>query len=345
MYSMLQVLLKPSLPAAPIDAYFLELFTGGLSSIGAEVWQAPSFIPITAAAAAAAESEAGEIDSSPPGGLIVQFSAANRSPRGGGAELLGITFPDVTACPFVTVLVASVPLNGFVLYPSDITPSLDTTDTIVPPLHTATTAATTPIITTASTSATTISNTTTTGGACALSGLAVSYVGVAWSPGIRAMASVCANGSPVSGCVTPFSGSSPLTLGTGTGNATTGVFPFELISLSPVLRGGYALLGELDKFVRASPVRFTRILAAEAPPSLSFGVNGAGGESLNVTVMAPATAVPGVAAGDDAVILSVGIAFGAAGGTASVTCAGSGTAARCGVVSMRHARSGADSVR
>lgn len=316
------VLLKPSLPASPIDRYFN--YPQGISpslmqSSGAEIWQAPSFISISGSldallrkanpdglqryVHAAEEREAGWRPGS---------SAASASP----AHSLAATFPTITPCPFVSILAVEVgPQLNVSLFPGDLTPSIDLNGT----------------------SAST----------CAASGLVSAYVAVPWSPGIQAMDKRCDDGAAALDCVIPLT-SGGLTISTGNSNnvrAAGAYHPFELYSLSPVLANGYALLGELTKFNRASPVRFPAVAAGGSAqqPSLSFLVEGAANEVVDVAVLVPPSSMPHVTTNvdDDGVggsaIKRVPLAFGSHGGSTLVTCIGSGVAAACSETAMRAA--------
>lgn len=291
------VLLKPSLPASPVDAFFNYGASCGpsgtpaacLQQAGAELWSAPSFVPIQYSAAASgdvAEAARNLLRSAP--GSLERYGSAEFAGR------LGKTFPTVTACPFVSVLAVDVPAAAnFTLLPADLTPSLSTAAASV----------------------------------CGSSGLASSVVAVPWSPGITGMAERCADGAPALNCVVPFGEATGLAIATGAApdrTAKGAAHDFEVWSLSPVLPTGYALLGELPKFTRVSPVRIGGV-AGSAAPSLTFTVDGAADEVVSLAVLVPG-AVPGLA---DSLIRTVSVAFAASGGTAVVTCTGAGAGAVC----------------
>jgi hypothetical protein len=85
---------------------------------------------------------------------------------------------------------------------------------------------------------------------------------------------------------------------------------------------GWALLGEVDKFVRVSPVRFTAV--AEVGGFAAW-VEGAPREAVRVAFLAP-----GEGGGLEAArVRVVVVAFGEGGGTAKVVCTGVGAAAAC----------------
>ena len=259
------VILKPSLPAAPVDAFFLYNASGGsaLQAARAELWAAPAFVPLVGNA------------TQPGRGGLARYLVKTR-----GAPAMG-TFANVTACPFFSVLSVDVP--EFTLFPSDLTPSLS----LCP------------------------------------SG---AYVAVPWSLGFAAMATRCADGAPALSCVRGFDESSGLDVATGSAPTPAvkgGAHAFDIFSLSPVHTCGWAILGEIHKFVRVSPVRFTAIAASNA--SITAWVEGAPHETVNVTLLFPG-GISGLAA---ARVRLVSIAFGAQGGTAALSCSGSGSAAAC----------------
>jgi hypothetical protein len=239
-------LLKPSVPAAAIDATFAQ--AAGAAPKG-EIWAAPSYIPLSRAAAG--------------------------QPRAG-------TLDAPTPYPFMTVLAIDV-AAPFALYPSDLTPDL---------------------------SAGVGPGSNVTG-----------YVYVPWSPGFARLQRVCGDGQPAPGCATPFSAAAPITVLTG-GERPDRSKPHEVYSLAPVWANGYALLGELVKATRVAVQRFPWVAADPAAPALAFGVTGASGEALNVTVVA------------GSVVRTVPLQFPANGGAQSsvvVRCIGLGAAATCAV--------------
>ena len=152
---------------------------------------------------------------------------------------------------------------------------------------------------------------------CAIfSGTSGSYVAVLWSPGFAGVAAVCAPYAPVSGCVQPFDAGNAL-------NVYTGVPPvnyahhFEIYSIAPVFDTGYALLGELNKFVRVSPARMlfcNSTFEDDTTPTLTFAVAGASDESVEVHVLVPGSI--------EAAIQSVVLVFPAGGGVYEITCTG-----------------------
>ena len=266
------VILKPSLPAAPVDAFFLY-DAGGASALQAaraELWAAPSFVPPPVRGAAA-----------PGRGGLARYLNHTR-----GAPVAG-TFPATTACPFFSVL--SVDAPAFTLLPSDLTPSL------------------------------------------ALCRDASAYVALPWSPGFAAMAARCAEGAAAAGCVVAFGGGG-LDVATGAAPSPAvkgGPHAWELFSLAPLYASsGWALLGELAKFVRVSPVRFSAI-DASVGGSLTAWVEGAPGEVVSVALLAPGEGGGGGGGLGAARVRLVSVVFGPGGGTATVVCSGAGAAAAC----------------
>jgi len=180
--------------------------------------------------------------------------------------------------------VLSVDVPAFTLFPSDLTPSLTLCDS---------------------------SN---------------AYVGLPWAPGFAAMSARCADGAAALNCVRPFDATTGLDVTTGDAPIPAvkgGPHAFDIISLSPLFSSGWALLGEIAKFVRVSPVRVTAI--AVASHSVTTWVEGAPNELVKLALLSP---------GDDAQLESarvrlVEIAFNAEGGTAVVVCSGAGSTAAC----------------
>jgi len=255
-------ILKPSLPAAPIDIFF-RYPSPPLVLAKSELWAAPSFVPLYGAAARP-----------PPHGRLHRYQSSQRGvPQNG-------TFPIITPCPFFSVL--SVDAPSFRLFPTDLTPSL------------------------------------------ALCSNASSYVSLRWSPGFTATASRCANGAPALGCVSVFDDSG-IDIETG-----AAVFPaekggphsFEIFSLAPVF-GGWALLGEVDKFTRVSPVRFIAVQVETAGTLIAY-FNGAPGEIVHVSFVAPG--VSGTL--NDARIIVVEAQF-EWWGVGQINCTGIGAMAAC----------------
>lgn len=149
---------------------------------------------------------------------------------------------------------------------------------------------------------------------------AARMVAVNWARGYAAIAAACADGADAAGCAVPFSAAAPLRIETGGENPDRSK-PHDIFSLAPLLDNGYALLGELDKFVRVSLQRFARVVA-DAPgvpvPNLvlelrGFPRAGAGGSDLcRITLLANATV--------HVVLLN----FTAESTAATVTCVGAG---------------------
>ena len=259
------VILKPSLPAAPVDVYFRyeESPSPPLVLAKAELWAAPSFIPIRFMGARPPPSRGG----------LQRFRSSQR-----GVPQVG-TFPNITACPFFSVL--SVDAPSFRLFPTDLSPSL------------------------------------------VLCSNASSYVSLRWSPGFAAMALRCANGAPALGCVSAFNDSG-IDIETGAAaipEQKGGPHSFEIFSLAPVL-SGWALLGEVDKFTRVSPVRFSAV-AAEGG-TLVVWVDGAPNEVVHVSLVAPSSSGALV----DAHIVVVDVAFNES-GVSQIVCTGIGATAEC----------------
>ena len=118
----------------------------------------------------------------------------------------------------------------------------------------------------------------------------------------------CANGSRAeSNCSTMVSGDTRLKLTTrGPRAHGSGGRSFRLFNWAPVLPGGFALIGEQDKFVHVSPQRFTsgqagqsraegsgdetfsaRELICPDGSTMAFGVVGSPGELVRTTVLLP----------------------------------------------------------
>jgi hypothetical protein len=243
------VLLQPSLPAAPIEAWFAA--DARLSGASARIASAPSFIPAAAAAAA----------------LPAPFAHA---------------FPYPAPYAWVSALALDV-ADAFALAPCD----------FVPPLVAAP--------------------------AARVGGYVVSRL----SPGLAASAAACADGAPAARCARPFSAAAPVDARTGAG-ANRSV-AHELFSFAPVFEGGWALVGEVDKFVRASPARFAAVTPGPAPGCATPAARGA---SLCVAAVgAPREALVVVLLAPEGVVRAVPLAFGAGGGVALVTCTAEGARA------------------
>lgn len=157
------------------------------------------------------------------------------------------------------------------------------------------------------------------------------YVGVPWNPGFDAVSAACADGQPGAGCVFPFSDTAPLTVNTGlpAGNNNL-THNWDYATLSPLYTcpgydAGYALLGELGKVVRVSPVRFSFAVAtcdaSSSLPQLTFAIAGPPGELVSVAVLAPTIATTG--AGSSGTLWNVPVTLPAQGG-ATVVCTGAG---------------------
>ena len=272
------VILKPSLPAAPVDAFFRYGAGGGapLQLARAELWAAPSFIPATAP---------------PLGGGLARFEGGRRRlPARLRAPLR--TFPAVTDCPHWSVLAVDVPAAaGVLLRPGDLTPSL-------------------------------------------LRCGAAGFVALPWAPGFAALAARCGDGAPVLGCVAPLpSGGLPIATGAAAPppGARGGPHNFDILSLAPVHAegGGWALLGEVAKFVRVAPVRFPSSRAAGG--GLVTCVAGAAGEVVRVALLAPGDSGGGAFPNSlaNATVRVESVHFGPHGGVAVLSCAGAGAGAAC----------------
>ena len=274
------VLLKPSLPAAPLDLYFMpdpqQQYT--LQGSGTELWQAPSFVQIVSY-----DTHDDRLrykhDSA---GLDRYLSKSHLAPSND-------TFPSFTPCPFMSLL--AIDAVGATVFPGDFTPSLSVT---------------------------------VGASACAASGLATGYVALPWSRGLDQLNSSCAEGSPASQCVVSVTDEAGINITTGinedTQYAKGSQHPFDILSLSPVLNNGYALLGELFKFVRVSPVRFSSVSTTPLP-SLQVTVLGSSGESVDVLVL-----VPG------GIVRRISVQFGEGAQAAALQCEGTGNQAQCSVL-------------
>lgn len=173
-------------------------------------------------------------------------------------------------------------------------------------------------------------------------GTSGTYAAVPWvRGGASAISAACADGQPASGCAATFDALNPLdlyvsdhpglkacgcvnvvclsvlSLQTGAPTETYAHF-FELWSLAPVLNSGWSLIGELSKFVRVSPRRFSWVNVTN--DGMAFEVTGAPNEAVGVHVIAP---------GGVSTIRVVSVSFGPAGGVAVVSCAGYGSGAGC----------------
>lgn len=109
---------------------------------------------------------------------------------------------------------------------------------------------------------------------------------VTWTPGFVGVDAACCDGCAGAGCVTAFDASHPITVATGVAPVPW-QHAFELYSMSPVLPSGWALVGELHKVVRVSPLRFTGLGVGSAGTGLTVNVTSPGDEGVDVTVLAP----------------------------------------------------------
>ena len=140
---------------------------------------------------------------------------------------------------------------------------------------------------------------------------------------------VCRNGSRAGECLVVLAPETPGLglMGAPQGGDTGSVRSFSLLSLAPLLPGGWALLGEPDKYIAVSPQRFVTTGALDASgcnsnnasdmygsgadtpakdelspasggPGLSFGVLGEPGEIVRVAILAPGGGVGRGSLGD-----------------------------------------------
>ena len=147
------------------------------------------------------------------------------------------------------------------------------------------------------------------------------HLALRWSPGFAALDAACADGAALAGCAAPFDAAHALDLFTGVPAANFTHY-HEVASVAPLFASGFALLGELAKFVRVSTTRFAGIMPTS--DGMVFEARGAPGERLSLAVAAPGP-----------VVRRVALEFGAAAGpgrlaSATVACAGAG-AAPCSV--------------
>jgi len=217
------VLLQPSLPATPLDAWLAGHIPG--ADKGARLAAAPSFIPFTF------------------------------TPKGGRTPTILSSFypyPNLTTCARWTSLLA-VDTSAVSVSSEDFSPPLSQDEN------------------------------------------AESFYLMTWSPGVAAVRAACADGAPVSGCASPLTSPGTFLAGSpgGTPSDPSRNITFEIYSIAPVFAmGGWALLGELDKFVRVSASRFAFVIPGEACvvgplPSLCFGLTGGEGEDVDVALVAP----------------------------------------------------------
>lgn len=160
------------------------------------------------------------------------------------------------------------------------------------------------------------------------------YVVCPWARGFDATAAACGDGAPASGCLSPFSPTTPLPIHTGV-PPTNYTHDFELYSLSPVYPSGFALVGELGKMVRVSPARFAWVAeGVSGVGGMDFEVLGAGGEQVVVTVLVPTQGGPADADATSSSVsgvmktLVLNFPVGEP-GSIQVTCSGSGASAAC----------------
>ena len=160
---------------------------------------------------------------------------------------------------------------------------------------------------------------------------------------------LCADGAPASSCLAPFAKAFPLDVHT----SAPGPRAWSVTSVAPVLSGGWALVGEENKYVAVSPQRIVASAAPAAPKAkgasdalheselqggeckgkggLCFRIIGAVGESVRITVLAPSTSLGAGATdlqramGGKIIVVSVKLKAAAAGrgGRADVACSGS----------------------
>lgn len=97
-------------------------------------------------------------------------------------------------------------------------------------------------------------------------------------------AALCVNGTAAAACVEVFGSTQAVSVATPPMVGT--VHGFDVLTASPLLGGGFALLGELGKFVRVSPFRFISASATET--SMSVALHGTPHEVIPVTFVVPA---------------------------------------------------------
>ena len=108
------------------------------------------------------------------------------------------------------------------------------------------------------------------------------YLALRWAPGFDAVNRSCFN-SALAGCAQRFDASSGVDLYTGTPQHNYTHF-HELVSISPLFASGFALLGEVGKFVRVSAKRFAAL--QPTGEGMTFAVFGVQGERLSIAVAA-----------------------------------------------------------
>ena len=292
------VILKPSLPATPLDLFFSYPPAGSSSSSGsgsaaqalprsalqavhAELWQAPSFIPHVYAWTVGAAGQG-------KGGLGRFLRRTTAAPP---ASPVPHTFPTPTACPYMSLLAVDIPAAlNFSVLPGDLTPSL------------------------------------------ALPSSACNATVYISTRATLEPSAACAHGAPaLPACAALFDSAGHAL---GLANAPIPVYPlarggphaFAVLALAPVLAGsgGWVFVGEVGKFVAVSPVRFSSVRLGGA--CLGVVVEGAGGEVVRVLLLAP-----GAAQGLEHATVHVEDVgpFPEGGGTLVLTCEGAGSAARC----------------
>lgn len=112
---------------------------------------------------------------------------------------------------------------------------------------------------------------------------------------------LCTDGGvPGAGCAAVWDPAGTLARGTsgapvlgrwqkGNGTANNGTMYHELVTLAPVV-AGFAVLGELGKYVAVSPARFQSV--AHTSAGVVMQLAGAAQETIAVTVLVPADGVP-----------------------------------------------------
>ena len=94
---------------------------------------------------------------------------------------------------------------------------------------------------------------------------------------------------------------------------------FDLLTLSPVLDGGWVLLGELGAYVSVSRDRFERIDVTPSGASLRVSLLGSQGETVDVTALRPVnTSSSEVLLSEDWVVLVKSVTFKGSSGKAEV---------------------------
>jgi hypothetical protein len=157
-------------------------------------------------------------------------------------------------------------------------------------------------------------------------GGAAGFLVTRWAPGVAATRAACADGAPAAaGCAAalPAGGAFSAAAPGGVPADQSKNITFDLYSVAPVFsEGGWALVGEVDKFVRVSGARFAFVAPAcdaGGAPSLCFGLTGAEGERVDVALVAPG-----------GVVKRVTTALPAEGAQPlRVACKGAGAAASC----------------